>query len=118
MVTVLVTDDDATSRDSMCKVLEREGYAVETAIDVDSALEAIDRRRFNLIVCDYRMPRRTGIDLLQEMRRRGDDTPFLIVSAFADDAVAAQAHELGATLLRKPLRRAELVLGAARFAGG
>jgi DNA-binding response OmpR family regulator len=117
--TVLVADDDRTCRDSIQKVLEREGYRVEGAPDVDSALAALHARPFDLIVCDYRMPGKTGIDLLLELKRRRSVVPVLMISAFADAATEARALELGAVeLMRKPIRRRELIDRAAKAVGG
>lgn len=116
---ILVTDDDKTCRDSIQRVLEREGYRVESAADVDGALEALRAHRFDLVVCDYRMPGKTGIDLLQEMKRQRSDTPVLMISAYADAATEARAIELGAIeLMRKPIRRRDLIDRAARVVGG
>jgi two-component system response regulator FlrC len=107
---ILVTDDDTTCRNSIQKILEREGHVVESAADVDHALEAVGRRNFDLIVCDYRMPGKTGLDLLAELRRMHSTTPVLMISAFADSETEAEAKRLGAEeLLRKPFRRQELV---------
>jgi len=119
MSAVLVADDDKTCRDSIQLVLEREGYDVEATGDVDTALEAIDRRDFDLIVCDYRMPGKTGIDLLVELRKRGFQIPVLIVSAFTDGEAEMTARECGATdLLKKPFKRQELIERATRAVGG
>jgi DNA-binding NtrC family response regulator len=107
---ILVTDDDTTCRTSIQKILEREGHLVEGAADVDHALAAIERQRFDLIVCDYRMPGKTGLDLLAELRRVHSTTPVLMISAFADSETEAEAKRMGAEeLLRKPFRRQELV---------
>src|SRR5262245_3072226 len=104
MGSILVADDDKTCRDSIQKVLEREGYKVESAPDVDGALEALRAGRFDLVVCDYRMPGKTGIDLLQEMKRERRDVPVLMISAYADAATESRAMELGAVdLMRKPI---------------
>jgi two-component system response regulator HydG len=117
--TVLVADDDRTCRDSIQRVLEREGYQVEAAADVDSALAALRARRFDLVVCDYRMPGKSGIDLLEQVRRERLLTPVLMISACADAATEKRALELGALeLLRKPLRRKELIDRAAQAVGG
>src|SRR5215467_11866299 len=106
MGSILVADDDKTYRDSIRKVLEREGYHVESAPDVDGALEALRAIRFDLVVCDYRMPGKNGIDLPQEMRRQRQDVPVLMISAYADAATEARALELGAVdLIKKPIRR-------------
>ena len=110
---ILVTDDDTTCRDSIQKILEREGHVVEGAADVDHALEAMGRRNFDLIVCDYRMPGKNGLDFLAELRRMHSTTPVLLISAFADSETEAEAKRLGAEdLLRKPFRRHELVAHA------
>jgi DNA-binding response OmpR family regulator len=112
---ILVTDDDTTCRDSILKILEREGHVVEGAADVDHALEAMERRHFDLIVCDYRMPGRSGLDFLAELRRMNSTTPVLMISAFADLETEAEVKRLGAEdLLRKPFRRQELVDHAQR----
>jgi DNA-binding NtrC family response regulator len=116
---VLVADDDRTCRDSIQRVLEREGYLVEAASDVDSALAAIHARPFDLIVCDYRMPGKSGIDLLSELKRSHSDVPVLMISAYADAATEEHALQLGAfELMRKPIRRKELLDRAAKVVGG
>jgi CheY-like chemotaxis protein len=107
---ILVTDDNTTCRDSIRKILEREGHVVEGAEDVDHALEAVEHRHFDLIVCDYRMPGRSGLEFLEELRRMDSVVPVLMISAFADAETEAEAKRLGAEdLLRKPFRRQELV---------
>ena len=119
MGSILVADDDKTCRDSIRKVLEREGYRVESAPDVDGALEALRAGRFDLVVCDYRMPVKTGIDLLQEMKRERRDIPGLMISTYADAATETRALELGTVdLMRKPIRRQDLVDRAAKVVGG
>jgi DNA-binding response OmpR family regulator len=118
MESILVADDDKTCRDSIQKTLAREGYAVEGAPDVDSALEAIGRHSFDLIVCDYRMPGKTGLDLLIELRRRRSTVPVLMISAFADAETEVAAKQLGTLeLLKKPIRRQELVERTAQLLG-
>jgi DNA-binding response OmpR family regulator len=115
---ILVADDDKTCRDSIQKVLEREGYHVESAGDVDSALEALRARPFDLVVCDYRMPGKTGMDLIQELKRRESAVPVLMISAWADPATEAHALELGAQMMKKPIRRKDLIDRTARYLGG
>lgn len=107
---ILVADDDRTCRDSIQKTLEREGHTVEGAGDVDSAILAAARHTFDLIVCDYRMPGKTGLDLLAELQAKGSQVPVLMISAFADPHTEATAKRLGArALLKKPFRRQELL---------
>lgn len=110
---ILVTDDDPACRQSIQWTLEREGYHVETAPGVDSALEALRSRSFDLIICDYRMPGKTGLDFLEELRNSQSPIPFLMVSASADAATEAAARGLGVCdFLRKPVRKEQLLESA------
>ena len=119
MGSILVADDDTTCRDSIQKVLEREGHTVRTADNVDGALEALGSNSFDLVVCDYRMPGKTGIDLLIEVRRQALRVPVLMISAYADASVEEAIRRLGALdLMRKPIRRKELVARTAKVVGG
>ena len=119
MGSILVADDDKTCRDSIQKVLEREGHTVHTAENVDGALEALRLDHFDLVVCDYRMPGKTGIDLLIELRRQQSAVPVLMISAFADAWVEAAILKLGALeVLKKPIRRKELIDRTAKVVGG
>jgi DNA-binding NtrC family response regulator len=115
METILVTDDDDACRDTIQRTLERQGYLVEGVAGVDDALDAIHRKRFDLIVCDYWMAGKTGFDLLTELQKQASQIPVLMVSACADPVLEAIAVELGAAgLLRKPFRRQDLVASIAR----
>ena len=119
MGSILIADDDKTCRDSICKVLEREGHMVQTAESVDRALEALGTGHFDLVVCDYRMPGKTGVDLLIELRRQHSAVPVLMISAFADALVEAAVKRLGGLdILKKPIRRQELVARTAEVVGG
>ena len=101
------------------KVLEREGHTVRTADSVDGALEALGASHFDLVVCDYRMPDKTGVDLLIELRRQHSVVPVLMISAFADAVVEAAVKRLGGLdILKKPIRRQELVARTAEVVGG
>ena len=119
MGTILVADDDKTCRDSIQKVLEREGHTVQTAENVDRALDALRANHFDLVVCDYRMPGKTGVDLLIELRKQASQVPVLMISAYADASAQDAFFKLGALdVLRKPIRRQELVQRAAKVVGG
>jgi len=119
MGNILVADDDKNCRDSIQKVLEREGHTVQAAGDVDSALEALAMYHFDLVVCDYRMPGKTGIDLLLELKHTRTSVPVLMVSAYADAKIEDAMLQLGAVeLMKKPIRRKELIDRTAKAVGG
>src|SRR2546426_4380464 len=103
MANILVADDDKTGRDSIQKVLEKEGHTVHAAGDVDSALKTLATRHFDLVVCDYRMPGITGIELLIELKAPQSRVPVLMISACAHVNTEKAVLELGALdLLKTP----------------
>lgn len=109
MGSILVTDDDKECRDAITRVLEREGHNVRGVGDVDSAMDALRRQPFDLLICDYRMPGKTGIDLLHELADAGRTIPVLLLSAFTDSETVRLARKAGAfDVLKKPVRRREL----------
>jgi DNA-binding NtrC family response regulator len=111
---ILVVDDDKTCLESIRKVLEREGHTVRTVETVDSALDALRLHHFDLVVCDYRMPGKTGIDLLAELKRSQAPVPVLMISAYADAFAEKTIMRLGALeLMKKPIRRQALICRAA-----
>ncbi|MDP3092564.1 MAG: response regulator [Nitrospira sp.] len=99
---VLVVDDDADMRMALADALIDAGYAVCTAGDGLQALEQLAKRRFDVIVTDYQMPRMNGAELLAASRKRFPITPVIIVSG-AGPALEQVARERGAfAFLRKP----------------
>ena len=64
MAAILVTDDDATTRQMVRGILRRAGHSVATASDGMSALRAIQKKRFDLLLLDIWMPKMTGLGLL------------------------------------------------------
>jgi DNA-binding NtrC family response regulator len=113
---VLIVDDDRDCSESMRAVLERNGYDVESADHVDAAVEALSRGKFDIVFCDYRMPDKTGIDLLREVRRQGWKIPVVMISAHLDPVAEHDARSLGAVrLINKPLRRREILEAASHF---
>ena len=69
--TILVVEDEAAQRELIADALERAGHAVRRAPSVDGALEALEESVPELVLCDWRMPGRSGGDLLAEVRSRG-----------------------------------------------
>lgn len=113
MATILVTDDDTVCRRAVMKALEREGYTPEGASGVDEAMEAIAQKQFDLIICDYKMPGKSGLSLLRQLSRLNSRVPVLMMSAHADPETEEAAWELGAVaLLKKPFRRRQLLESA------
>jgi DNA-binding response OmpR family regulator len=88
---ILVVDDDADTCALIVDVLTAEGYAVTALLNGEKARDALERERFDLILADIKMPRITGLDLLQYVRRMGLDTKFILMTAYASLETAIQA---------------------------
>lgn len=78
---VLVVEDDPTLRGMLTELFESEGYTVEAAADGQRGLHLALTGSFDAFVIDRGLPAIEGVDLLRRLRKRGDETPALILSA-------------------------------------
>ncbi len=109
MPTVLVVDDEPAIRESLERALALESYAVALAADGEAALTRLAERPVDAVVLDLAMPGIDGIEVCRRLRRAGDRTPVLILTA--RDAVADRVDGLDAgadDYLVKPFALAEL----------
>jgi len=87
---VLVVDDDEAVRRSLAHALRRDGYQVSVAADGEQAMDELGRDRPEAIVLDVLMPEPNGLEICRRLRRRGDQTPILMLTArdLVEDRVA------------------------------
>jgi len=112
---VLVVDDDAPIRDSLEKILKRDGYAIQTAADGESALKIIRHQPVNLILADLRMPNMDGLQLLKAVKILSPEIEVVLMTAYGEVDIAVQAMQAGAYhFIQKPLKRSEILLTIAR----
>ena len=105
---VLVIEDDPEMRDFLTQGLEREGHNVETAADGRAGLIAAEMP-FDIIVLDRMMPELDGIEVLTQLRARGQQTPVLMLSALGDVDHRVSGLQHGADdYLSKPFSFVEL----------
>jgi two-component system response regulator MprA len=107
---ILVVDDEPAVREAVERALRLEGHDVLLAADGQEALGALDSRPPDAIVLDVLMPRVDGLELCRRMRRRGDRTPVLMLTA--RDAVSDRVAGLDAgadDYLIKPFALEELL---------
>jgi CheY-like chemotaxis protein len=105
---ILVIDDDATFSRYLAEALTHLGHDAESVTDGLVGFERCLRGAYDLVICDVRMPLILGTELVAEIRRDLPELPVVLISAFADDQLIAQAHERGAWLLSKPFDEAVL----------
>lgn len=103
-LTILVADDDATHREVLRTLLEEWGYAVREAVDGEHAVALCREQPFDLVLMDVRMPKKSGLEALKEIKVHNPAVPVLIMTAFSDVAAAVEAIKSGAyDYLTKPL---------------
>ena len=108
---VLVVDDEENLRHMLQILLRREGYETVGANSVQSALDELATRPFDVVLVDLRMPGRSGLELVDEVRRRKLDTTVVVMTAYGSKEVAIEAMKRGAyDYLSKPFENEELVL--------
>ena len=93
---ILVVDDEENIRHTLCRVLERGGYECCAVASVGEARTTLGEGRYELVLCDVRMPGESGVTLLRHLRSQHPGLPIVMVSGVSDPVFAAQALELGA----------------------
>ncbi len=107
---ILVVEDEAKTRASLAEGLGLQGWEVVTAATGDDGAACLERRHFDLVVLDWMLPGRSGLEVLAQLRRRDGHVPVLMLTA--RDAVEDRVAGLdkGADdYLTKPFALAELV---------
>jgi len=100
---VSVVDDDESVRESLPDLLNEFGYAVRAFSSAEAFLssDCVDKTR--CLILDVMMPGMTGLDLQQELTRRGQEIPVIFITARKEEAVRARAFKQGAVkFLNKP----------------
>src|SRR5688572_23912738 len=113
MARILVADDQEMMRDSLASTLVREGHEVVAAGDGAAAVQRLGAAgaRFDLLITDLKMPKMTGIELLQEAKKLRPDMPVVLMTAFATVNTAVEAMKLGAyDYIQKPFDGDEIKL--------
>jgi CheY-like chemotaxis protein len=104
--TFLIVDDSLSARRSLAQMLQSRGFQAVEAVDGADAVQRIQSQRFAAVFSDLEMPRRSGFELLQEVKSDPDmqSLPVVIVSGRHEEEFRTRARELGAiAYLTKPL---------------
>lgn len=106
---VLLVEDEAEFRQLAAQWLTRKGHSVGEAGNGQEALKEIERRHFDVVVCDMNMPGISGLEVLERMKGLGSEAEVIILTGQATVENAVEAMKLGALdYLAKPFPLAEL----------
>jgi len=110
MSSILIVDDDPNIRKVLKDLVEKEGFNVLTAHNVDAALPFMDQQDLDLIVTDLKMPGKSGMDLLTLVHERRPTVPVIMITAFGNVEAAVTAMKKGAyDFITKPFDENELL---------
>ncbi len=100
---ILIIDDEAAIRESLETLLELEGFSVVSAEDGVSGLEYLAQQAFDLVLLDFALPDRNGLELLGDIRERSPDLAVIMITAYGTVEHAVRAIQAGATnFVQKP----------------
>ncbi len=103
MSKILVIDDEKSIRNSLKETLEYEKYQVDLAKDGIEGLKLIEENKYDTILCDVKMPKMDGIEVLEKIHQITSDIPVIMISAYGDIDTAVGAIKKGAyDFIEKP----------------
>lgn len=115
---ILIVDDEADSLHLLEQVFHEKGLQVLTANSGREALEILKKSHVDLIIVDMVMAGINGVDLLNEIRRRGINAKFIVVTAYGEMDSYMEVMNLGAVdYLSKPVNPNQLLEIVSRVVG-
>ncbi|MFA5365043.1 MAG: PAS domain S-box protein [Candidatus Bathyarchaeia archaeon] len=97
VIRVLHVDDDLDFLKSSKQLLEIHGlFSIENASSVNEALQLMSEQAFDVVISDYQIPERDGLDFLNELRSTGEKVPFILFTGKGREDIAINALNLGA----------------------
>src|SRR5690349_21701449 len=94
--TILVIDDEKAIRKALNEILTFEGFKVDEAADGAEGIKRIEENTYDCILCDIKMPKMDGIEVLQKAQELKPDVPFIVISGHGNIETAVDAVKKGA----------------------
>jgi two-component system response regulator HydG len=111
MSNILVVDDDRDICLVLSKFLVKNNYEVDLAYNGEDGLSLLRQSEYDLILCDYKLPDLTGIELLQKIKILNASVPVIMITAYSDVKTAVETFRYGANdYVTKPLYPDELLV--------
>lgn len=96
MANILIIDDEKPIRRTVAEILEFEKYKVDQAEDGEQGLNMIKNKKYDLVLCDIKMPKMDGIDVLNEVQKMDEIVPMVMISGHGTIETAVDALKKGA----------------------
>ncbi len=113
---ILVIDDDTFMSSILKKHLQNNKYDADVALTGKSGLALFKKEVYDLVICDFRLPDTTGLEMLKQIRAIRQSIPVIIITAYSDVRMAVKLIQMGASdYITKPLHQEELILLIAKL---
>lgn len=96
MAKILIIDDEQSIRSTLREILEYEKYTIDEAKDGQEGLDKLISDKYDIALCDIKMPKMDGIELLERVQMAGIETQFIMISAHGTIETAVDATKMGA----------------------
>jgi DNA-binding NtrC family response regulator len=104
MQKILIIDDEASIRRTLREVLEYEGFKIDEAGDGRAGLKAALNNNYDVVLCDIKMPKIDGMELLEEVMQQVPDLPIVMITGHGNEETAFEAAKKGAyDFIQKPI---------------
>ncbi len=104
MAKILIIDDEKPIRETLKEIVEYEGHKVDIASDGFEGIEQAESKQYDVILCDIKMPRMDGIEVIEKLMNICPNVPIIMISGHANVETAVEALKKGAyDFIEKPL---------------
>jgi len=115
---IMLVDDDDSVREALTEILSRRGWLVEDFSNAESAISALKRSHYGVILADVNMPGLSGMDFLHLARESAPDVPVVMITGYPSIDLAVESIKFGAVdFLQKPFKAEELEIVIRKAAG-
>ena len=103
MAKILIVDDEASIRSTLRDILEYEKFDVDDAANGEDGLALLKKNKYDAVLCDIKMPKMDGMQMLHKVNEEGIDTQIIMISAHGSIETAVEATKIGAfDFIEKP----------------
>ena len=103
MPKILIIEDEEVIQRVLKKILESEGYEIDSAYNGVEGIKKIKENDYDVVLCDIKMPKKDGIEVLEESKKIKPDLPFVMISGHGDLPTAVESMRKGAyDYIQKP----------------
>lgn len=107
---VLIIDDDPTFLMMLKTFLEKRNFSARGAISASDGISKLKKEQFDIILLDFKLPDKNGIEVLKEIKVLHPETPVILMTSYADIKMAVQAIKMGAyEYVSKPINTDEIL---------